>query len=600
MKTLIFYIKQLFSYSGSILYWNIFGMAIISFFEGMSILMLIPILSLTGILDLNQEADGLLATFDFFQSLPESLNLPLVLLLYILLIGLQNLIDRNLSVRNVKINHGFIGRVRITIYEALMNANWGFYSRKRKSDLVNIMTIELARVSGGIYQFIKLLTAIIFCLIQVCFAFWLSVEMTLFVLMSGIILSFFSQRFIRQSKALGKRTSKLSQEYLAGITDQLNGIKDIKSNILEESRINWLRSIVHGMYEEQIDYIKLKISSQLLYKMASTILIALFIFFSYKMFNSQPGQFLLIVVIFSRLWPRITGIQTSIEQLATTLPAFEALNNLRLESMEAAEIKIYGNKDAVKPLVLNDSIKCENVFFRYDKSLLKFALNNVNLSIPSNQMTAIVGRSGAGKSTLIDILMGLHIPEKGQVLIDNEQIGKENLISLRKAISYVPQDPFLFNLSIKENFKLIDNEITTEQIWEALEFAAAADFVRLLPNGLDTEIGERGFKLSGGERQRLVLARAILKKPSILILDEATSALDTENESEIQKSLDHLKGKMTIIVIAHRLSTIRHADKVIVMDNGCVIQSGEYGKLANDANGVFNGLLKKQEVMMSS
>jgi ABC-type multidrug transport system fused ATPase/permease subunit len=600
MKTLIFYIKQLFSYSGSILYWNILGMAIISFIEGMSILMLIPILGLTGILDLNQEADGLLATFDFFQSLPESLNLPLVLLLYILLIGLQNLIDRNLSVRNVKINHGFIGRVRITIYEALMNANWGFYSRKRKSDLVNIMTIELARVSGGIYQFIKLLTAIIFCLIQVCFAFWLSVEMTLFVLMSGIILSFFSQRFIRQSKALGKRTSKLSQEYLAGITEQLNGIKDIKSNILEESRINWLRSIVHGMYEEQIDYIKLKISSQLLYKMASTILIALFIFFSYKMFNSQPGQFLLIVVIFSRLWPRITGIQTSIEQLATTLPAFEALNNLRLESMEAAEIKIYGNKDAVKPLVLNDSIKCENVFFRYDKSLQKFALNNVNLSIPSNQMTAIVGRSGAGKSTLIDILMGLHIPEKGQVLIDNEQIGKENLISLRKAISYVPQDPFLFNLSIKENFKLIDNEITTEQIWEALEFAAAADFVRLLPNGLDTEIGERGFKLSGGERQRLVLARAILKKPSILILDEATSALDTENESEIQKSLDHLKGKMTIIVIAHRLSTIRHADKVIVMDNGCVIQSGEYGKLANDANGVFNGLLKKQEVMMSS
>lgn len=600
MKSLMYYIKNLFSYSGSILYWNIVGMAFISFIEGLSILMLIPLLSLVEIIDANIEVKGLMVFLDYFQNLPEAFTLSLVLFLYILLIGLQGLIDRNLSIRNVRINHGFIGKIRVDTYQSLMNANWEFYTKKRKSDLINIMTIELARVSGGIYQFIKLLTAIIFSLIQICFALWLSVEMTLFVLFSGAILSLFSYRFIKQSKSLGKRTSKLSQEYLAGITDQLNGIKDIKSNALETSRISWLHGVVQGMYQEQIGYIKLKISSQLLYKMSSTILIAIFIFFSVRIFNSEPGQFLLILIIFSRLWPRITGIQSNIEQLAATVPAFNALDNLRLESSRANETNLNTSKEKVEPLVIKKSIVCDNISFSYNSTEGKNALKNININFPANQVTAIVGPSGAGKSTLIDMLMGLNTPNQGKVLIDNESISNINMYSLRKAISYVPQDPFLFNASIRENFRLINPEITSEQIWESLEFAAAAEFVSTLPNGLDTEIGERGFKLSGGERQRLVLARAIAKKPSILILDEATSALDIETEGIIQKSLDQIKGKMTIIIIAHRLSTIYNADQVIVMDKGNIVESGEYKKLSSNTSGVFNGLIQKQAALISS
>ncbi|GAE44164.1 lipid A export ATP-binding/permease protein MsbA [Mesobacillus boroniphilus JCM 21738] len=397
-----------------------------------------------------------------------------------------------------------------------------------------------------------------------------------------------------------KKTSLISQEYLAGITDQLNGIKDIKSNTLEDSRINWIRSVVHSMYAEQIEYIKIKISSQLFYKISSAILIATFIYFSVKMFNSQPSQFLLIIVIFSRLWPRILGIQSNLEQLASTLPAFKALNDLQLECNISRETVNKVERSNVSPIVLNKGIQCMEVFYRYDQTIPKYALQNISLKIPANQMTAIVGKSGAGKSTLIDILMGLHSPEKGEIHIDNQLLTDKMLSSLRMAISYVPQDPFLFNASIRENFKMINPKVTTEQIWESLEFAAAAEFVRKLPKGLDTEIGDRGIKLSGGERQRLVLARAILKNPSILILDEATSALDTENELKIQTSLEQLKGKMTIIVIAHRLSTIRNADQVIVMEEGKVIQSGRYGQLASDSSGVFSGLLKQQNALMSS
>ena len=220
-----------------------------------------------------------------------------------------------------------------------------------------------------------------------------------------------------------------------------------------------------------------------------------------------------------------------------------------------------------------------------------YALKNINLTIPFQSTTAIVGRSGAGKSTLIDLLMGLLKPDEGKINIGGVELKEDNKYLFRQNISYVPQDPFLFNGSIRDNFMLICPNAKEEELWEALEFASATEFVRKLPDGLDTLIGDRGTRLSGGERQRLVLARAILRKPSVLILDEATSALDRENEAKIQEALDCLKGKMTILIIAHRLSTIRNADQVLVLDEGQIVQSGRYKQLAQEQKGVFSQLL---------
>ena len=196
--------------------------------------------------------------------------------------------------------------------------------------------------------------------------------------------------------------------------------------------------------------------------------------------------------------------------------------------------------------------------------------------------------------------MGLNVPDTGEVLVDGVPLTQKNLLSLRESLSYVPQDPFLFNTSIRENLMLIKENATEEEIWEALTFASANGFVEKLPNGIDTIIGDRGIKLSGGERQRLVLARAILKKPSILILDEATSALDSESESKIQEAIESLKGYMTIIVIAHRLSTIQNADQIIVLEGGEVIQQGAFVQLAQTSNEMFSLLLQKQQLNLHS
>lgn len=566
----------------------------ISLLDGVGILLLIPMISITGIIDFNVGNTPFNEIFSFFERIPSSVGLPFILLIFVLIVILQNFLHRHITIQNIKIQHGFFRHLRVNTYHSLLHANWAFFIKNRKSDLINLLTTEVARSSAGTHSLLQFLASLIFTVIQIGLAFFLSPSITFFLLLCGALIVFLNRKFLKMSLALGEKNYTLGKEYLAGITDQINGIKDIKSNTLEKSKMNWFLTVTKGMQNEQIEYTTLRTMSQLYYKVASSILIAVFIFIAVNMFHAQAGELMLIIVIFSRLWPRVAGIQSSLEQIATMLPSFHAVKNLQNESRKAVEFKDYESL-AIIPLQIKKEIECKNVYFRYSQTSGSYALEGINVVIPSNKMTAIVGKSGAGKSTLIDILMGLNLPEKGQVLIDGTPLTSENLLSMRKAVSYVPQDPFLFNASIKENLLMVESVATNEEIWKALEFSSAAEFVNKLPKGLDTLVGDRGIRLSGGERQRIVLARAILRKPSILVLDEATSALDTENEANIQKALERLKGSMTIIVIAHRLSTIRNADQVIVLDQGNVIQKGEFGQLAKDKKNLFGKLLNNQK-----
>ncbi|MDQ0217470.1 ABC transporter ATP-binding protein [Peribacillus cavernae] len=592
MKDVFYFLKQIHSYAGKILYINILAMTFIGLLEGIGILLLIPMISMSGIVDLDAGGTPVSGAFEFLQDIPVTIGLPLILGIYVMLVIGQNLLQRQITIKNTIIQHGFLRHIRLETYGSLLHANWNFFIKNRKSDLINVMLTEVSRASSGTNSFLQFIASLIFTFIQIGLAFVLSPNITTFVLLFGLIIIFLNRKFLKRSLALGNRNFELGKKYLAGITDQINGIKDIKSNTIEDSRMGWFRSITRGMQHEQVEYTKLKTTSQLYYKVASSILVAVFIFIAVNMFQAQAGQLMLIIVIFSRLWPRVAGIQSSMEQIATTLPSFKAVKALQNECRNAREFE--KGIQQVEPLDIVNGLECRDVYFRYNHKESSYALQDINVVIPSNQMTAFVGRSGAGKSTLIDLLMGLNSPEKGEVLIDGTPLTSDNLLSLRRAISYVPQDPFLFNASIRENLLLVEPNASEEQMWGALEFASAADFVGRLPNSLDSLIGDRGIKLSGGERQRLVLARAILRNPSILVLDEATSALDTESEAKIQEALDRLKGKMTVIVIAHRLSTIRNADQVVVLDHGEIIQKGGFTQLAAEKRSMFSHLLRNQ------
>lgn len=591
MESLLFFIKKLHHYSGKILYINMIGMMVISMLEGIGIILIIPLVNLVefgGLSDLKID----FLRLDAFKNVISYLNLPVMLGIYTLLVILQSFIQRSLAIRNLRIHMGFINRIRLATYRSLLNANWDFFLLKRKTDLINSLTDELGRLSAGTAVFLQLATSLMFTFIQILIALWISPLITIFVLFCGLLLGLSSRIFIKKSKAIGKKQTTITKDYIRGLTEDFNGIKEIKTNNLETIKINWLKTWNTRVEEEKLSQRKLTTLSQLIYKSTFAIIIAFVIYFSIRVFDTQLEQLLLIMLIFTRLWPRFSSIQGSLEQLAANLPAIQSIRELQQEAS-----RYFEEEEGIpqKTLTIKREISCERVFFQYNhKSGTDYALRNITLKIPMNSMVAVVGPSGAGKSTLVDILMGLIKPTKGKVYNDGEVLTDSEVRLLRNMISYVPQDPFLFHTSIRENLLLIKPDATEVELWESLEFAEAADFVQSLPENLDTIIGDRGIKLSGGERQRLVLARAILKKPSILVLDEATSALDSENEAKIQSALEQLKGKVTIIVIAHRLSTIKNADEVIVLDKGEIIQQGGFKQLANEEKGIFNSLLKKQ------
>jgi ABC-type multidrug transport system fused ATPase/permease subunit len=596
MKDLFYFIRKMRHVAGIRLYINMSMTLLISLLDGIGIYLIVPLLSIIGVFELNMDSVPLISSLlDVINSWSFELNLPIVLALYVVIVGGQALLQRSQFLLNSRILQSFIRTLRIETYRGLLQANWEFYLRKRKSDFNHIMTNELGRVNYGTSLFLQMISSIIFTLLQIGLALWLSPVLTMVVLISGGLLAIYSRKFIMKSKHLGEQTTELSKYYFAGISDHFNGIKDIKSNRLEQSHIYWFKNLSEKMESNFVQLGRINSLSQLIYRLSSIVLIAGFVYLALEVFHTPAEQLIIVVLIFSRLWPRFIGLQANIEQLVSSFPAFQAMRKLQKEYEIDREIGEFASMCEPVRLNMKYGIECRDVNYRYDSNEPVFALSDINIHIPANRMTAIVGKSGAGKSTLIDTLMGLIHPENGHVMIDGVSLrDDQQLLSLRSSIGYVAQDPFLFNESIRDNLKLVDPNATDAELWKSLKFSASEEFVRKLPQGLDTVIGDRGIRLSGGERQRIVLARAILKRPTILVLDEATSALDSENEMLIQEALELLKGSMTIIVIAHRLSTIRNADQVIVMEQGEVIQQGGYQQLSQESKGTFRQLLNYQ------
>ena len=248
-------------------------------------------------------------------------------------------------------------------------------------------------------------------------------------------------------------------------------------------------------------------------------------------------------------------------------------------------IEIQDKENAYALKIKSPSIEYQDITFSYIKE--KEVFKNLNISIKPYQKIGLVGSSGSGKSSLINLLLRSYAPEKGKILIDNQDISDITEFSLHKNISYVPQDVTLFNRSLLENLKITKPKASNDEIINACKLAHIHDTIMELKNGYDSIVGERGILLSGGERQRIAIARAILQDAPILILDEATSALDSEAEFAIQQALSNLMQNKTVIAIAHRLSTLRSMDRIIVLDNGQIIEDDTPKNLLKKKNGTF-------------
>ena len=297
----------------------------------------------------------------------------------------------------------------------------------------------------------------------------------------------------------------------------------------------------------------------------------------------------MVLFAFFRMIPIVGQLMQGKTSIVGFIPAYEQLVSLRkdAEALEEpmANVPCPGLK---KKLQFND------VNFSYPGR--KPALDSVSLEVKKGMMTALVGQSGAGKTTTVDLMLGLYQQSSGQILLDGKELAEYDINSYRQRIGYVPQDPQLFNTTVRENLLWSDPEASKQDIWHACSLANAEQFVRELPDQLETVLGDRGVRLSGGQRQRLALARAIIRKPDLLILDEATSSLDTESEKFIQQSIDRLAGELTIVVIAHRLSTIRNADYVYVLDNGKIAEEGSYQELMEKGDSCLSKMVTGQNL----
>ena len=274
------------------------------------------------------------------------------------------------------------------------------------------------------------------------------------------------------------------------------------------------------------------------------------------------------------------GIQQGLSGASRVLPIIDEEQTIE-DKTESKELIIQSGK-----------IEFENVSFRYTKNEEQI-LNSISLEIPGNKMTALVGHSGAGKSTILNLIPRFYNVLEGDIKIDNQSIYESTIYSLRKNISLVSQDTLLFDDTIRNNISYANPKASLEEIEEAARFSFANEFIEKLPNKYETLIGENGIRLSGGEKQRLSIARAILKKSSIILLDEATSSLDADTESKIQEAIAFLTKGRTTIVIAHRLSTILNSDKIYVVDKGNVVDKGKHDELLNTSS-IYKNFYEKQ------
>lgn len=289
-----------------------------------------------------------------------------------------------------------------------------------------------------------------------------------------------------------------------------------------------------------------------------------------------------------RIMQKVSTLYSSSMQLANYLPAVNVVAELISDKQSA-------KTDGKKFVGLKEGIGFKNVTFAYPQAPDQKVLDSVTFRIKRRQFVGIVGPSGSGKSTIVDLIIGLYEPLQGEILIDKDSLESLNINSWRSRIGFVNQETILFNGTIKENIAFADSDIDMSKVGQAASMANAHGFISRLPDGYDTEVGERGLKLSGGERQRLAIARALYRDPEIIILDEATSSLDTKSEKEVQKAIENLDGEKTIIVIAHRLSTIINADWTYVINDGKIAEEGTHQTLT-EKKGIYWELCRKQNL----
>ncbi len=487
---------------------------------------------------------------------------------------------------------GVVRDLRSQMYEKILHLPLSYFSEERKGDLIARMSNDVMEVEWGIMSSLEVLfreplTIILF----LTFMLVMSAQLTLMVLIllpiAGLLIGVIGSSLRKSSSKVQAKMGLL----ISIIEETLGGLRIIKAFSAESSS---KRKFVEANNEHRrllTRAMRKRDLSSPMSEFLGAAAMAVILYFGGKIVldkQMEPSMFISFLAIFSQIIPPAKAFTDAYYNAQKGLASAERIN-----SILDAEITIRDKEHSLQISDFNHSIEYRKVSFAYHKGGAGWVLKEVDLKIEKGKTIALVGQSGSGKTTLADLLPRFYDLDKGEILVDGENISDYKLSDLRKLIGVVTQESILFNDSVFNNIAFGMDNAKEEDVIAAAKIANAHDFIMEMPQGYQTNIGDRGGKMSGGQRQRISIARAVLKNPPILILDEATSALDTESERLVQDALTKLMKNRTVLVIAHRLSTIQHADEIIVMQKGEIIERGKHNELLENA-GVYRKLYDLQ------
>lgn len=492
------------------------------------------------------------------------------------------------------IRNGVVKDIRNKVFAKTLELPLSYYSEERKGDIISRMTTDVQEIEWSVMKSLEMifrepLNILVFLIMM----FVISTKLTLiaFVLLPLTVLL-----IVSIGKSL-KRSSALRQEkmgvLLSIMEETLGGLRIIKGFNAEKKASERFRS-ENQEYKAISTRISRKedLASPLSEFLGVSVLIAILYFGGTMVIRDQTmdgALLILYLVMFSQLLTPAKSFTTAYYSVQKGLASSD-----RIDKLLNAEVTIKDNAAPKRISKFEREIEYKNVSFAYREGETGWVLNNINLKIEKGKTIALVGQSGSGKTTLADMLPRFYDTTEGQILIDGIAIKDARIADVRALMGIVTQESILFNDTVFNNIAFGMENVTEEQVIEAAKIANAHEFIVKMPDGYQTNIGDRGSKMSGGQRQRMSIARAVLKNPPILILDEATSALDTESERLVQDALSKLMKNRTSVVIAHRLSTIKHADEIIVMQKGLIIERGTHSQLL-----ALNGSYSKLHEMQS-
>ncbi|HZH69341.1 MAG TPA: ABC transporter ATP-binding protein [Flavobacteriaceae bacterium] len=488
------------------------------------------------------------------------------------------------------LRNGVLKDIRNALYKKTLELPLSHYSEKRKGDTIARVTSDVLEIQHSFLSILELIVreplTIIFTIVAMVL---ISPKLTLFVFIfipvSGFIISLIG-------KSLKRKSDKVQREqgyFLSLLEETLGGLKIIKGFRAEKMFTEKFENSTNNFY----NYSNKLLNRQNLASPASEFLgitvIAVLLWYGGQMVlieQSLPAE---LFIVYMGLAYNILTPAKAISKASYSVKKGNAAAERVLEVLETENV-VAEKPDAITKNNFEQAIELQNVWFKYEK---EWVLKNFSLNVPKGKTIALVGQSGSGKSTIANLLTRFYDVNKGEIRVDGTNLKDLTTDSLRGLMGLVTQDSILFNDTVKDNLRVAKETATEEEIIDALKIANAWEFVKDLPQGIHTNIGDSGNKLSGGQKQRISIARAVLKNPPIMILDEATSALDTESERLVQNALVNMMKNRTSVVIAHRLSTIQNADVIVVLSKGEIVEQGKHQELL-EKKGVYYSLIEMQ------